>query len=300
MHDAQNLFDVSTSFSGEWEIDETLDALFAQGDPGAIVVGIDNGGQYRIDEYSPWYNPSYGGGDGGVYVDFIVQTLKPLIDANFRTLPARVHTAILGSSMGGLISMYAAIEHQDVFGKAGILSPSFWFSNEAYSHVQNTGKEEDMRIVLMAGEQESASMVQNLSSMYSTLIDAGFQANELNYTTHWDGQPSEWYWKREFGWVYQWLFLNTTVSVSEYDRKAVSVYPNPFLGETTLRIKDKTEVGSKLILTDISGRIVKTISIQNQATITLNSIEIGTGVFLMYLESASGARKFLEKLVVLN
>src|SRR5688572_22896510 len=67
MHDGQNVFDAVTSFSGEWGVDETLDQLHTQGDHGAIVVAIDNGGAHRLGEYSPWRssaNPRYGGGDG--------------------------------------------------------------------------------------------------------------------------------------------------------------------------------------------------------------------------------------------
>ena len=76
MHDAQNLFDNNTSFAGEWGVDEALNTLHAQGDYGCIVVGIDNGGQYRLDEYSPWVNANYGGGQGDEYIEFIANTLN--------------------------------------------------------------------------------------------------------------------------------------------------------------------------------------------------------------------------------
>jgi Putative esterase len=77
MHDGQNLFDKKTSFAGEWQVDETLDRMYAQGKAVAIVVGIDNGGGDRINEYSPWVNATYGGGNGDAYVSFIVDELKP-------------------------------------------------------------------------------------------------------------------------------------------------------------------------------------------------------------------------------
>ena len=80
MQDGQNLFDRATSFSGEWQVDETLNTLASQGDKGCIVVGIDNGGASRIDEYSAYNNPRYGGGQGKLYAKFIVETLKPHID----------------------------------------------------------------------------------------------------------------------------------------------------------------------------------------------------------------------------
>ncbi len=297
MHDAQNLFDVSTSFSGEWEIDETLNDLFANGDAGAIVVGIDNGEAFRIDEYSPWNNPNYGGGEGDLYIDFIVQTLKPLVDANFRTLSGREHTGIMGSSMGGLISMYGAIEHQAVFGKAGILSPSFWFSSEAYTHVTNTGMQENMRIVLMAGEQESSSMVTNLNTMYATLTDAGFLPNDINITTHWDGQHAEWYWRREFWWVYQWLFANTTVDIEDNERPKANVFPNPFSNETTIQVNTNLKQGDELVITDLLGRVIVSRPLKT-ASLRIQANETGKGVFYANILSTDGSRTQLGKLVV--
>ena len=117
MQDGQNVFDAATSFSGEWQVDEALNRLFEDGDEGVIVVAIDNGGVSRLDEYTPWANPTYGGGGGDAYVNFIVETLKPYVDEHYRTKSGREFTGIMGSSLGGLISLYAAIEHQDVFSK---------------------------------------------------------------------------------------------------------------------------------------------------------------------------------------
>lgn len=209
MHDAQNLFDNATSFSGEWRVDEALNFYFSQTQRGVIVVGIDNGGSTRIGEYTPYPNPNYGGGDGESYTDFIVETLKPYVDANYRTLPERQHTGIMGSSLGGLISLYAAIEHQEVFGIAGVFSPSLWFSDEIYTHVKITGKEASMRVFLLAGEQEdSGSVVLDNQRMYKTLRRAGFRTKEIRYVTHADGQHSEWYWAREFPAAFEWLFAN--------------------------------------------------------------------------------------------
>jgi predicted alpha/beta superfamily hydrolase len=76
MHDGQNLFDKTTSYAGEWGVDETLNQLHKDGDYGAIVVGIDNGGAKRMDEYSPWKHERYGGGEGDEYIDFIRYTLS--------------------------------------------------------------------------------------------------------------------------------------------------------------------------------------------------------------------------------
>ena len=86
---------------------------------GCIVVAVDNGGSARLDEYSPWRNPQYGGGQGEQYVDFLTQTLKPYIDGNYRTRPDRANTGVAGSSMGGLIATYAAARYPAVFGQSG-------------------------------------------------------------------------------------------------------------------------------------------------------------------------------------
>jgi metallo-beta-lactamase class B len=234
MHDGQNLFDAATAAFGEWEVDESLNALFENGDDGVIVVGIDNGGAARLDEYSPWVNPSYGGGEGDAYVDFIVETLKPYIDENYRTLPGRAHTGIMGSSMGGLISLYAAIEHQDVFSKAGVFSASFWFAEACYDHVSSQGKQEDMRIYMIAGAQEGANgqQVADMMAMKQELLDAGFEESEVIAVGHPDGTHAEWYWKREFPAAYEWLFANISTGINEDTRardfmKGVKVFPNP-------------------------------------------------------------------------
>jgi predicted alpha/beta superfamily hydrolase len=136
LHDGQNLFDAATSFAGEWQVDETMEALAREGIE-AIIVGIPNTGRARMDEYSPFRQPRLGGGLGNQYLDFIVQTVKPLIDTDFRTCPERTHTGMMGSSMGGLISLYAFFSHPEVFSMAGVMSPSFWFGKGAvYDYVK--------------------------------------------------------------------------------------------------------------------------------------------------------------------
>lgn len=206
MHDGQNLFDKKTSFSGEWKVDESLDSMYLKGDFGCIVVGIDNGGSNRLNEYSPWINTQYGGGDGDEYIDFIVQTLKPYIDQKYRTLSDSDNTAMLGSSMGGLISMYAGIRYPYVFGRVGAFSSSYWFSGESYKQVSDTGVKGTSYFYLLAGEQEGGQQTGDMDRMYQTLLLAGASADQLSKTAHSDGKHSEWYWAREFPKAYKWLF----------------------------------------------------------------------------------------------
>lgn len=231
MQDGQNLFDPATSFAGEWEVDESLDKLFNQGDYGCIVVGIDNGGAYRLDEYSPWVNPLYGGGQGDEYISFIVNTLKPYIDSHFRSLPSRKYTGIMGSSMGGLISMYAIMEYQTFFSKAGIFSPAFWFAGDhSADQVLGAGKRDNLKVYFLAGGQEPAYVQQDMLEVSNAMLQSGFAESEISVNIPADGQHAEWFWKREFPAAYTWLFGGTVLADGEAvtdEAAGIDVYPNP-------------------------------------------------------------------------
>jgi predicted alpha/beta superfamily hydrolase len=144
MHDGQNVFDDATSYSGEWGVDEFLDSTkLAQ----SIVVAVDHGGNKRLNEYNPYDNEKFGKGEGSAYVDFLVKTLKPYIDKNYRTLPDQPNTSVAGSSMGGLISLYAILRYPSVFGGAGVFSPAFWISGSGiYNDIRKYGSKVNGRI----------------------------------------------------------------------------------------------------------------------------------------------------------
>jgi len=131
MHDGQNIFDAATSFIGvEWDVDETLERMIGQGqvEP-LIVVGIYNTSEREF-EYTPTQDAGSGkGGGASRYADFIVNELKPYIDATYRTMPEREHTGIMGSSLGGIASLYIAWTHPDVFSRVGAMSTAYWWSN---------------------------------------------------------------------------------------------------------------------------------------------------------------------------
>jgi predicted alpha/beta superfamily hydrolase len=130
LQDGQNLFDPRTSYAGDWGLVETLNGL-GSGDPQPILVGIPNMGRRRRYEYSPFRDIIHGGGGGDRYLAFLVETVKPLVDASFRTRPERPHTVIAGSSLGGLISLYGLFRYAEVFGAAGVQSPALWFADGA-------------------------------------------------------------------------------------------------------------------------------------------------------------------------
>lgn len=294
MHDGQNVFDLITSFSGEWEVDESLNQLFDEGDFGCIVVAVDNGGTHRINEYSPWLNPSYGGGEGGAYMDFLVNTLKPHIDANYRTLPAREYTGIMGSSLGGLISHYAIVEHQAVYSKAGIFSPSYWFVDEVYTHTETTPKTDAVRIYTIAGQFESASMVSDINEMENTLLNAGYESDELMKHIHADGAHSEWYWAREFPDAYEWLFGDLDLTdVSTKEAEAIQIFPNPV--QNILKIIGFEQLSlPNYKLVSISGNVIKTGAL-DQDELDLN--ELSAGFYWLEIYSKE-SRVFVEKIII--
>ncbi len=130
LHDGQNLFDEATSFSGEWRVDETLTELARDGLE-IIAVGIPSpagpgrGAEYTPYRAKPWAGePPYPSSMGSAYVGFLVEQVKPAVDAAFPTRFDRASTGVLGSSWGGLISLWAAAERGDVFGLVGAMSPA--------------------------------------------------------------------------------------------------------------------------------------------------------------------------------
>ncbi|RNI28948.1 alpha/beta hydrolase-fold protein [Rufibacter latericius] len=208
MHDGQNLFDAFYGFSGEWGVDESLNQMFQSEGQEVIVVGVDNGGEERMNEYSPWKNAKHGGGQGDAYVDFLVQTLKPYIDKHYRTLTGPEHTGVAGSSMGGLISMYAALKYPQVYGKAGVFSPAFWVAPQVYDYAAKTKPSKDLKLCLVAGAKEGKEMVPDMARMRDLLVKQGLKPSSLKYQVHADGEHKESFWQREFPDVFRWLFSN--------------------------------------------------------------------------------------------
>jgi predicted alpha/beta superfamily hydrolase len=168
MHDGQNLFDATTSFAGEWHVDETLERIGPSGFE-TIVVAIPNMGADRAAEYTPFEDRYRGGGRGDAYLDFIVHTLKPGIDRQFRTRRERTHTGIMGSSLGGLISLYAFFRHPGVFGFAGVMSPALWWADRAILDYVAGYARWGGRIYLDIGTAEGRAQVRNARLMVRLL-----------------------------------------------------------------------------------------------------------------------------------
>lgn len=210
MQDGQNVFDDATSYSGEWGIDDYLDSL-APDDKKCIVVAIDNGGNKRLNEYCP-YDFSLTGigafsksnkGEGNEYADFLVKTLKPFIEKNYRTVKNKANTAIAGSSMGGLISLYAVLKYPKVFGAAGVFSPAFWVAPEFFDDIKTKGKKVSAKIYFYAGKQEGETMVPDMLKAYEAM--SKISKSKMQAVIRDDGQHNELSWRKEFPLFYEWI-----------------------------------------------------------------------------------------------
>ncbi len=160
MHDAQNLFDAATSYVGEWQVDETMLRLFDEG-YAAIIVGLPNMNEKRRIEYSPYDYQLQGQhitGQGAAYIQFIVETVKPLIDTTFRTLSDAAHTGIAGSSMGGLISLYGFCMYPAIFGFCGAFSTAYWFGGDSLLNTVRHHATGKGRVYLDVGSREGETL----------------------------------------------------------------------------------------------------------------------------------------------
>ena len=206
MHDGQNVFDLATSYSGEWEVDETLNRLSNTKGINLIVVAINHGNDKRLSEYSPWPNAKYADAEGDTYLDFIVNTLKPEIDKTYRTKRSAKNTGIMGSSMGGLISHYAALKYPYVFGKAGVFSPSFWYANESYNYTEKHAHVNHVKIYYLVGGSEGEGVVEDVENMVNLMKQNKFPEKNIFTKIVPEGTHSESFWKSEFENAVLWLF----------------------------------------------------------------------------------------------
>lgn len=207
LQDAQNLFDVSTSYVGEWKVDEILDSLKLD----LIVIGIEHGNEKRIDELTPYPHPEYKGGGADGYLQFITETLKPKVDSLYHTSNTAENTAentfIGGSSLGGLFAYYAILKHPDVFGKALIFSPSFWYSEDIFDLTETVdiNSLSKNQFYFRAGEKESETMVPLMFKMKELLASKLNSEEYINIDSIPDGEHNEALWSGLFPDAALWL-----------------------------------------------------------------------------------------------
>ncbi|MEQ1746023.1 MAG: alpha/beta hydrolase-fold protein [Saprospiraceae bacterium] len=205
LQDGQNLFENDAPF-GTWGVDKQLAALAQQDKGGFIVVAIDHGGHERIREYLPYDTQKWGDGLGREYASFLAQTLKPFIDEKFRTLPDRANTGIGGSSMGGLISIYAGIMFPETYSKFMIFSPSLWVAPNIYAEPLRFAAASDTKIYLFAGGKEGVGMMSNAKRFKQTVERLGASRAHFRMEFDPEGRHTETRWGQEFPKAAEWLF----------------------------------------------------------------------------------------------
>jgi predicted alpha/beta superfamily hydrolase len=205
MHDGQNVFDEASSDFGEWGVDEILDSLSVIKKSSAIVIGIDNG-ERRMNEYNPYFLEKAGEGEGDGYLDFVMKDLKPFIDKRYRTLPDKENTIIAGSSMGGLISYYAAIKYPSVFGRAGVFSPAFHTAPAIHLLTDSLAHRTGGMFFFYMGEPEGEEM---MGEMNKVIAELGRSSSAFIYTvTDPDGMHNETAWRKWFAEFFLWVTSN--------------------------------------------------------------------------------------------
>ncbi|MDO4169600.1 MAG: alpha/beta hydrolase-fold protein [Lachnospiraceae bacterium] len=178
MFDGHNVFfDADATYGKCWGIKEYMDYTNTQ----MIIVAVEcNHGPNndRLKEYSPFSfrDPQYGKitGKGHITMDWLVNSFKKEIDQAFRTLSDREHTYIAGSSMGGLMSLYALIEYNHIFSKAAALSPSLWTGpNKITQMIKNTSLDPNTTLYMDYGSEEIKTR-KNMQTNYAKVSSALF------------------------------------------------------------------------------------------------------------------------------
>ena len=190
MHDGQNLFyDELTAYGTAWHVDRCLDDIYAKTGKSCIVVGVENDGQRRLSEYSPWKINPFAfkekrtiakhdrGGEGADYCRWFATTLKQYIDAHYNTDTSRSATAVAGSSMGGLISCYLGLKYQNVYETMGLFSTYTEFNQPAFDRfVRSTPQVASQHALVYCGGKEgddyttNGRMLRNSTKLYNTLV----------------------------------------------------------------------------------------------------------------------------------
>jgi predicted alpha/beta superfamily hydrolase len=200
MQDGQRTFGSAKNSDGSWQVDDFLKQLPVKKQ--CIIVAIDNSEQYRMSEYNP-FDGYYAKQTGIAYTQFMVETLKPYIDSHYRTKSKARYTAIAGSSMGGIISMYAALKYPQVFGSAGIFSAVFWVSPKMYTLADSVVNKRS-RFYFVCGDQEGTG-VDNLYKMDSIVRSKGLNPKQTPITIIKKGKHNEQQWANDFPGFYNWL-----------------------------------------------------------------------------------------------
>ena len=211
MHDGQNLFEPERAFvpGQHWRLREAADAAIADrtAEP-MIIVGIDNGGEARADEYTPVRDPKKNmGGRAGEHARMLLEEIKPMADAKYRTRPGQADTAVGGSSLGGLLTLYLVMTHPEVFGRAAVMSPSVWWNGRSIlTEVEAFDREPRPRIWLDVGGREGAEALRDTRQLRDLLRRKGWSDSNFRYHEDRRGDHSELAWAGRARPMLEFLF----------------------------------------------------------------------------------------------
>lgn len=217
MHDGQNLFDDKLAYQNRgWRI---IDLYQEYADiPEVIIVGIESDGRTRTDQLIPYKfqfpkNVRFFGGKADLYLEFITKTVKPLIDERYRTFKNRKNTALMGSSFGGVNSLYAALQYQDYFGRFGCISGAFHypFQTPLFQLLEKTDLSKIQKLYMDTGTMETDDESDNERYLESNRLLSKRCLNAIpeghfKYVEIEGGKHHERDWERRFPEIMKYLF----------------------------------------------------------------------------------------------
>lgn len=218
-HDGQNIFDAATSFIGqEWRVDETATGLIQAGLlPPMIIVGVDNTGGSRLDEYFATRatigrgdRAQSAGGKADQYGRFLTDELMPWVNRTFRTQTGATNTALVGSSAGGYVSMHLGLTRPESFGRLGVMSPSFWWNDrEMITRIPGLTVRPNVKVWMDCGTAESESHL-DARAMLEAMKAKGWRVGpDVVYVEEPLGEHNETAWARRTGPMLLWLWDRT-------------------------------------------------------------------------------------------
>ena len=215
MHDGQNVFDGMTSYipNQEWRADEAAEALIQAGmiEP-IIIVGIDNGGMARGDEYLPTkikMRNSEFGGKADLYGKMLTDEIMPLINEKYRAKTGPGNTGLIGSSLGGVVTSYLGITHPEIFGRLGICSPSVWVDDRVLLKLVKPmeRKVRRPRVWLDIGSKEGENGVRDTRDLFDTYVKNGWKPNaDVVLYVEQNAEHNELAWSRRMPSILTYLF----------------------------------------------------------------------------------------------
>lgn len=214
LQDGQNVFTPDTAFAGvAWHAGDTAQRLIdARKVEPLLLVGIDNSGHHRTDDYTPV--PFHGrGGHADDFGRMLTEEIKPFVDAHYRTLPDREHTAIAGASLGGLFALHVALARPDVFASVAALSPTVWWGNGTLlRRVAALRERAPLRVWIDIGKREAPPLRLHVRELRDLLLAKGWQKSRvarratLRHTEVARGRHDEASWGKRFDRVLKFLF----------------------------------------------------------------------------------------------